>query len=186
MSFFKSQWIVLSVRKFSESEMLYTIFFREYGTLSVKKKKKVREKALDIWYLISCEIYTSNQQTIHTIRNITVLAFFSCEWKKYTDLESFLYILKRIWKEIPKWNPHYEIYDLLHYILKNTPIIHEDILILFHAKIIHILWNLPENHKKPDIQKTLHFLHKYSYKQILSLWEIPIEIKKYLKSIIQN
>lgn len=95
-----------------EKEFLYTIFFREYGILSVTKKKKVREKLIDSGYMISCEIATKNNGGIHTLGNIKTLAFFSPEEKDFTSIESFLSLLRYIKTHIPKGNPHYEIYDI--------------------------------------------------------------------------
>ena len=79
MSIFKTEGIVLQVGKYSEKELYYKIFFRDYGILTVTKKKKVREKTIDIGYFISLEIITSSQKNVHTIGNIRVKCFFTSE-----------------------------------------------------------------------------------------------------------
>lgn len=184
MSFFKTEGIVLKVTKISEWELLYRMLFRDYGILSVSKKKKVREKPIDIWHLASCEIVTKKHRDIHTIGNIKIISFFSSQWRSYQDLEDFLKILVRIHKEIPAWSPHYEIYDILSLCIKSEATMNSSKILLTHLKIISVLWNLPENHTNPTCEKTLKFLHKYSYKEILKLWDMPEDTKKALENVL--
>lgn len=159
------------------------MLFRDYWILTVSKKKKVREKPIDIGYLVSCEIITKKDRDIHTIGNIKILSCFRSEWKKYKDIEDFLKILVRILKEIPEGNPHYEIYDLLSHCINEEETINSSKILLTHLKIIAILWNLADTHPDHVTDKTLKFLHKYHYKEILKLWDIPENAKKYLEKL---
>ena len=184
MSFFKTQGIVLKIIKVSQGEMIYRILFRDYGILSVSKKKKVREKPIDIGYFVSCEIITKKHREIHTIGNIKILSYFASENRSYKDLEDFLKILVRIHKEIPEWNPHYEIYDILSHCITLEWELDSSKILLTHLKIISLLWNLQELHKDPTCEKTLKFIHKYSYKKILELGNIPEDTKKHLEDLL--
>lgn len=184
MSFFKTQGIVLKIIKVSQGEMIYRILFRDYGILSVSKKKKVKEKPIDIGYLISCEIITKKYRDIHTVGNIKILSYFKPSEKPYLDVESFLYILSRIHKEVPEWNPHYEIYDILSHCINVEWELNSSKILLTHLKIISVLWNLQELHKDTTCEKTLKFIHKYSYKKILELRDIPQDTKKHLEQML--
>jgi len=184
MSFFKTEGIVLKVTKISEGEVLYRILFRDYGILSVTKKKKIREKPIDIWYLVNCEIITKKDRNIHTIWNIKIVSYFRSEVRKYQDIEDFLKILVHIYKEIPEGSPHYEIYDILSLCIRSEQDMTSSKILLTHLKIISVLWNLPEKHQDPHCEKTFKFLHKYSYKEILKLWDMPEEIKKALEKVL--
>ena len=184
MSIFRADGVVLQVVKFSEKELLYKIFFREYGILSVKKKKKTRERPIDISYYISSEILTKAKQDIHTIGNIKILDFFDTKNTSYSDIEHFLTLLSRVYKELPHGTPHYEIYDILCHLIKNSETVSWIQLTLTELKITQCLWNLPENHSDMTTQKILKFLHTHHYKDILRLWNIPQETQKILEKIL--
>jgi len=183
MAYFKTEWLVLKVKKISENQSLYTIFFKDYGILTVNKKKKVREKPIDSWYLISCEIITKKTEDIHLIGNIWIISFFSPEEKPYKNVAHFLNIIQRIHTELPHWNPHYEIYDILSTAIKNDFFRIYDTLILTHLKIIALLWNLPDTNSHPTVTKTITFIHKYSFKEICKLWKIPEDTIEHLEKI---
>ena len=179
MSIFKTSWIVLQLWKISEKQLFYKILFRDYGILTVTKKKKTREKPIDIGYIIDCEIITYKDRNIHTIGNIKVLWFFQTENRKYHDIESFLKILSLVSKQLPAWSPHYEIYDILSSLLQQENKLDSQKLLLTHLKIISCLWNLSDSHLDPTTQKILKFIHSSKYNDILRLWTIPEEaIKK--------
>jgi len=181
MSFFKTQWIVLQVGKYSEQELFYKMLFRDYGILTVKKKKKVREKPIDVWYLVSCEIVTHSEKKVHTIGNIRIKSFFQSEWKSYSEIESFLTLLSKLKKELPEWSPHYETYDILSRFIELWDIHH---LLLTHLKLTQLLWNLPDTHSNETVQKILKFIHSHSYKDILRLKNIPEETQKKLEHLL--
>jgi len=182
MSIFKTTWVVLQTKKLSEKEFLYCVFFMEYGILWVKKQKKVREKPIDTGYLFHCEIITSNKTSIHIIWNIKVLWNYGIENKSYHDIESFLKLLWKIKSEIPVWNPHSEIFHVLSVCISQN--LNSWKILLMHLKVIAILWNLPDQNSDEVTEKTLKFIHKYSFKEILKLWEIPEDVKKKLELML--
>jgi len=184
MSIFKTEWIVLQLKKIDEKEIFYKVFFRDYGILSVKKKKKAREKPIDWWYFIACEIITQYEKNIHTIGNIKIKSFFQTEWKSYNDIASFLKILWHIKQELPEWSPHYEIYDILVLFIQNEKHITSVSLLLTQLKIKQCFWNLPDTHIDQTTQKILKFIHTHHYKDILRLKEIPEETQKKLEQML--
>lgn len=184
MSIFKAQWIVIQVWKYSDNELYYKIFFRNYGILTVKKRKKAREKPIDIGYFIHSEIITHQAKTVHTIGNIKIYWFFETKDRSYNEIESFLKILSLIKKEIPEWSPHYEIYDMLADMIDSQETLSIDKLILTHLKAIACLWNLWESHSDESVSKILKFIHQNKYSQIMRLWAIPEESKKHLEKLL--
>ena len=184
MSIFKADGIVLQVIKLSEKELMYKVLFRDYGILSVKKKKKAREKPVDIWYLISSEIVTKQGRNIHNIWNIKILNFFEGSETSYSNIEHFLKILSFVLKELPPWSPHYEIYDIMSLLIKDQKHLSSQRLILTHLKLIQCFGSLTETHSNQTTQKILKFLHTHHYKDILRLWEIPEEALKNLKQML--
>jgi len=183
MAYFKTEWLVLKVKKISENQSLYIIFFKDYGILTVSKKKKIREKPIDSWYLISCEIITKKTQEIHLIGNIHIIAFFSAAETEYKTVKGFLYLLHKVHSELPHGNPHYEIYNIVSLSLRNTLFSHYDLVLLAHLKIMSFLGNLSDTHSSPITDKTLKCIHKYNYRELCKLWKIPIETKKDLEKI---
>ena len=184
MSIFKTQWIVLQVWKYSDNELFYKVFFKDYGILTVKKRKKAREKPVDIGYLISCEILTHNQKTIHTIGNIKIISFFDTKQRPYSEIEAFLKLLVQIKKEIPEWNPHFEIFDILFWAVSHQEKLNFQKILLTRLKIISCLWHLSDEHNDVTCQKILKFIHSHSYKDILRLWNIPEETGKKLEHLL--
>lgn len=184
MSIFKTQWVVIQVWKYSDNELYYKILFRDYGILTVKKRKKAREKPVDIGYLISCEIITHHAKTVHTIGNIKISAFFETKNRPYSEIESFLTILALIKKQLPEWSPHYEIYDILSLAIDLQETLHSQKFLLTHLKIIAALWNLWEIHSDETTKKILKFIHTNKYQDIIRLWNIPDETQKYLEWLI--
>jgi recombinational DNA repair protein (RecF pathway) len=184
MSIFKAEGIVIQVWKYSENELYYKILFRDYGILTVKKRKKAREKPIDIWYFIHCEIITHESKSVHTIGNIKIQSFFETGWRSYSEIESFLKILSLIKSDLPEWSPHYEIYDILSSAINTQESLNPDKLILIHLKTIVCLWNLWESHSDETTCKVLKFVHANKYSQIMRLWSIPEETKKHLEKIL--
>ena len=184
MSIFKAEGILLQMWKYSNNELYYKILFREYGILTVKKRKKAREKPVDIWYLIHCEIITHQAKSVHTISNIKIQSFFTTQWRSYSDIESFLKILSLIKKELPEWSPHYEIYDIASTMIDSQETITSDKLLLTHLKIISSLWNLWESHSDETVTKILKFIQTNKYSQIMRLWSIPEDAKKHLENLL--
>lgn len=101
MNVFKTSGVVLKVQKQNDKQLLYSVFFRDYGKLLVSKKKKTREKPLDIGYCITCEIITKSSKDIHTIGNIKILSEFNHTLKDFQTIQKYLEIIHTILKEIP-------------------------------------------------------------------------------------
>ena len=184
MSIFKTEWIVIQVWKYSENELYYKILFRDYGILTVKKRKKTREKPVDTGYFIHWEIITHGGKSVHTIWNIRIQSFFETKDRTYSEIESFLKILSLVKKELPEWSPHYEIYDMLADAIDSQETLNIDKLILTHIKVIACLWNLWESHSDETVSKILKFIHGNKYSQIMRLWAIPEESKKHLEQML--
>lgn len=184
MSIFKTLWIVLQVGKYSEKELYYKVFFKDYGILTVKKKKKLREKPVDMGYLISCEIITHSEKSIHTIGNIKILSFYDTKEKPYSEIEAFMKFLSKIKKDIPEWNPHYEIFNILSEIISIQNSMTYIELLLAELKILAIFWNLPDTHIDITVQKILKFIHSHGIKDIFRLKWIPEDVAKSLEQML--
>lgn len=182
MSIFKTKWIILKIEKIWVWEFLYTIFSRDYWKIRCNKKVSKKEKTLDLWYLVNFEITTKENVSIHKIRNIKILSEFSQENKKFSELNLYLTILATILKNIPDWNPVYELFDLVELINKYENL-DELKLILTKLKIISILWELNDNHKNQTVSKILKFINNNKIDRILKLSWINEEIKKELELI---
>lgn len=181
MSIFKTQGIVLHVGKYSEKELLYTVFFRDYWILKVKKKKKLREKPIDVWYYINCEVMTHSEKRVHTVGNIGIKCFFVSEGKTYKEIELFLRLIQQISSQIPQWNPHYEVYDILSQYIQDGQ---HCSIILTYLKILQCLWNLGDTHRDMNTQKVLKFIHSHHYKDVLKLKNIPEDTRKNLEQML--
>lgn len=173
------------MKKSPDEIQLFTLFSREYGIISVKKKIKAREKSLDIGYLIHAEIHTKENRNTHTFWNIKIKSRPVSEKMSFQEIELFLQIIVKIKQELPLWNPHYEIYDALSYVIENTQIQTYESLILLALKIQSILWNLWETHTDMSTQKILKFVHSHHIQHILKLKNIPKETLEYVKTQIQ-
>jgi recombinational DNA repair protein (RecF pathway) len=184
MAIFKTQWVVLHVWKYSENQLYYQLFFRDYGVLTVSKRKKAKEKPVDIWYFISCEVITKEKNSVHTIGNIKILSFFETQNISYSHIESFLLLLGYIKNNLPNGSPHYEIFDIISQAIDSQDTLNVDKLILTHIKVIACFWNLWDTHKDPTTQKILKFIHTNKYSQIMKLWAIPEENKKHLEYLL--
>lgn len=184
MAIFKTQWVVMQVWKYSENQLYYKIFFRDYGILTVAKKKKAREKPIDIWYYVSCEIITKEKDSVHTIWNIKIISYFETKDVQYHEIESFLKLLWFIKKNLPAGSPHYEIFDILHIYIPSSNIKNNQKYILTYLKIISSLGELWETHQNETTWKILKFIHATKYSDILRLWPIPEENLKHLEQIL--
>ncbi len=183
MSIFKTHGIVLKQGKYSEKELYYKILFRDYGILTVTKRKKSREKPIDTWYFVSCEIITHASKSVHTIGNIKINSYFQAWWKKYSEIELFLKILSEVHSQIPEGSPHYEIYDILSYYIEESSSLSYYKLILVGLKIKCCLGSLWESHPNETIMKILKFIHANKYSDILRLWAISDDLIKDLEQL---
>ena len=174
----------MQVWKYSEDRLYSKVFFKDYWILTVTKKKKTREKPIDIGYLISCEVITKEKNSMHTIGNIKIISYFETKHQLYEQIESFLKLLYYIKKNIPEGAPHYEIFDILYTYI---PISHENNkqkYILSYLKIISLLWELWESHQNPTSAKILKFIANSKYTDVLRLWKIPEENLQHLEQML--
>jgi len=184
MGIFKTEWVVFQVFKATEKEIQYTVFFKDYGVLRVSRKKKNKEKSIDIWQHISCEVLTSHSKSLATLSQISIISSFQSVERTYSELEKFLKILALIYKELPYWSPHYEIFNLLTVMIAYWDKINVQQLIITSLKIVWIVWNLPDKNSDPLVQKILKFIHTHSYSDILRLGKIPEETQKKLEQLL--
>jgi len=176
LNVFKTKGIVLKVKKQNEVQSLYTIFFHDYGILTVQKKKKSREKPLDIGYVVQCEIITKSSHDIHTIGNIKILSQFIYENREYKSIELYLRLIQYILKEIPKWVPQAEIFSLLKYISENSKVLWYTHLVLLYIKVQYILWNMWTHSLNLTVQKILRFIEKTKAPEICKLSGVNSDI----------
>ena len=185
MNFFKSEWIVLSIKKINEKEILYKIFFREYGKVIVKKQRKTREKSLDIWYRISCEVitYSGSKNIFPSIWNIKILSYFKIEWKKYSDIEWYLKTIAYLDKQVPEWLPHIDIYDIM-CSLHMYDSLQQISYLLIRIKILSYSWDIDIWESEITLHKVICFIERNSIDQILRLQKIPADIEKKLELML--
>ena len=185
MNFFKSEWIILSLKKINEKEVLYKIFFREYGKILVKKQKKNREKNLDVWYRISCEIitYENSKNPLPCISNIKILSYFKTDWKTYWEIEGYLKTLAYVEKQLPEWLPHWEIYDTVQYLHTDTVFTHVSYL-LIHLKILAYSWDIEVSKHETILYKIIRFIETKPIEEIIKLKQIPQDIETKLEKLL--
>ena len=185
MNFFKSEWIILSLKKINEKEVLYKVFFREYGKIVVKKQKKNREKNLDVWYRVSCEIitYEDSKNILPSITNVKILSFYITERKTYREIEWYLKTLAYLEKQLPEWLSHTEIYDMIPYLHKETHLTQISYL-LFRLKILSFSWYIEIIDEEAILSRVVRFIEKNSIEEILKLKEIPSNIEKKLEKLL--
>lgn len=183
MSVFQAKWVVLKIVSKTEKDFLYLTFFENYGKLVVIKKKKAREKALDIGYLINCEISTQEGRNIHSIRNINIVSYFDYKDKPFSEIESFMKLLSFIDKNTVDGNPVFEIFHWLETLLQKGKKLTQEKIILTKLKSQDIFWDLWEKHSNDTVKKILKFIHTHSMKDILKLKGIEEGILEELKKI---
>lgn len=185
MHYFKTEWVLLSQKKLSEKEFLYKIFFKDYGILSVKKLKKAREKNLDSWYVIICEIIThdAKKNILPSITNIKIKDFFNPEKKTHSEVYEFLSSIAYIEKSIPSWFPHIKTYDIALLMISSQDILTASSHILLRLKMCAYNGDLPIEHTNTNVQKVLKFVYTASTQELLKLKKIPEEILLALKTL---
>jgi hypothetical protein len=183
MSCFKTKWIILKKQKIKDKDFLYTIFTKDYWKILCNKKISKKEKTLDLWYIINFEILTKEEKSIHKVRNIKIKSEFNPTDKDFNMIHTYLKILALINNKIPKWNPIYEIFNIITYI-NNYKKIDNTKLILSILKIHSILWELWENNNNQTISKILKFINKNPIDNIFKLSWINKNLEKELDWII--
>lgn len=188
MSIFKTQGIILKIKKQEEKNNLYTIFTADYWKILTSKKLVLKEKTLDLWYLINFEIEVKHWVNIHKIKNIKIIWEFNSFWKKYSIIHSFLELLQIINTKLPEKLSHLEIFSTLETLIKYEKLTWNELtqqkIILIQLKIIDLLGTLHLENQNPTIKKILHYIHKNSSGEILKLTGINEEIENELKTIV--
>jgi predicted metal-dependent phosphoesterase TrpH len=182
MSLFKTQAIILNYKKIKDKDFVYTIFTKDFWKILVNKKYSQKEKNLDIWYIINCEIETKENRDIHKIRNIKIKYEFLNQKRSFAEINKYLEILNYIYKNIELWITNQEIYNILEY-LNSQKEINEIKLLLTKLKLININWELNIENKDNTINKILKFINLNNIKTILKLNWITKEIKNKLEKI---
>lgn len=183
MLLFKTKGIILKIHKVNENDFLYTFFSIDYGKIICQKKKTSREKNLDIWYIINCEIETKEERKIHKMRNIKILHEFQTEHKTFSEMNSYLESIAIIHKNAPEWVPIRQIVELYErlYTLQS---VNEEKLLILKLKLLNIFWILPNIHDNQTVQKILRFIDKSHINDVLKLTWLSKDTKKKLESII--
>jgi hypothetical protein len=185
MSIFKSQWAVIKVKKLEEKNNLYTILTSDYWKILCNKKLNLREKTLDLGYLINFEIEVKKWVNIHNIKNIKIISEFNSLWEKYSTIESFLNLLNIIHLKLPEKLINLEVFNTLKEIIKYKNLTSVK-LILSQLKILNILWVLDLENKNLTIKKIFYFINKNNIENILKLTWIDENLEIELKKIVEK
>lgn len=183
MSVFKDKWIIIKIDKIKDKDFLYTIFTKQYWKIRANKKYSKTEKSLDLWYIIDFEIITKEKISIHKIKNIKIISEFNKNKDRtFSELNLFLTILWKIYREIPDWINNNKIFSIIENI-NNYENINEIKLILAKIKFDIIRWELSIDHKNKIIEKILKFISNSNIEDILKLSWINEKLKKELEKI---
>jgi len=182
MSLFKTKAVILRISKLKEKDFIYDIFTYDYGKIKVQKKEWKKEKTLDLWYIINCEIETKEWKDIHKIKNIKIKSQFICDNKDFKTINEYLSIIGIIHKKLPSWIEFKDIFELFQEINdKNN--IDECKLILAKLKVIDLLWELKVDNNNELVRKILRFINKNRIKDILKLSWINNELLIKLRNL---
>lgn len=184
MSIFKDSATVLKITKLNNKEFLYTIFTDKFWKIVTKKKFSKKEKALDLWYYINCEIETSKNSDISKIWWIKIVNEFLNINRNFNEINNYLILINTIIKKTAVWIENIKINEVIKRIniYNNTDL--EVKIILAQIKIINLLWELNINNKNETISKILKFINNNDIETILKLTWLNEEIKKDLQSIL--
>ncbi len=182
MSLFKSKAIILKISKVKEKDFIYDIFTFDYGKIKVQKKEWKKEKTLDLWYIVNCEIETKESKDIHKIKNIKIKSQFNCDNKDFNTINEYLNIIWIIYRKIPFWIEFKDLFELFEEI-NNSRNIDEVKLVLARLKIIDLLWELKIEDNDELVWKILKFINKNKIKEIFKLKGINNELLIKLKNL---
>lgn len=183
MSLFKSKWIILGIKRKEAEGDIYTFFSFEFGKILVQKKKKQREKSLDIGYIINCEIETNEKKTLHRIKNIKIKYEFHTEWKDFSLIFEFLQLIALIKRLSPDGVPIPEIYQICSKLHKLKEISYSKLL-LAKLKVLDIHWILWESPQDMDIKKIIKFIRENNIETIYRLQEFDTVLIKKLQNLL--
>ncbi len=181
MSIFKTKAIILKTFKTNEKKLIYSIFTSDFGKIIVEKKINKKEKNIDIWYCINCEI---SWNKYYKIRNIKIINEFNTKNKTYKTIELYLQMLYYIYSKTPEKLAIYEIVDIVKQINSYSKEDLDTKIILAILKIKNILWELKIDNKNILINKILKFIDKNNFYNILKLSNISSQTKKDLYKLI--
>ncbi len=184
MSYFKSKAIILKKIKYGEKESIYSIFSYDFWRIDVIKKKSSKEKPIDVWYDISFELHSSTNLKISRISNIKILQEFNPSGKDFDSIHDYLSLLSHILKKTEKNAPIYEIYVLLHALLKTN--ISTEKILLSKLKLWQILWELRTDSSDETLSKVLGYIGTHSSKDCLRLTGLSSEHCKKLEDLMSD
>lgn len=179
MSLFKTKAIVLKITKIKERDFIYDLFTFDYGKIKVQKKDSKKEKNLDLWYIINCEIETKAERNIHKIKNIKIKSEFNYEDKDFLVINLYLEIISYIQNNLPDWVEFKDMFEIIETI-NDKKNIDETKLILAKLKITNLFWELKLENEDKIIEKILNFINKNKIKEILKLTWIDENLKNKL------
>lgn len=185
MSNFKTKAVILKINKLSKNDFIYTILSYDYWRLKVNKKVGLREKNLDLWYIINCEIKTNQKSDIHKIKNIKIISEFYYEDKDFKIINSFLDLIALINNNLPENMVFFEIYNLLETTIRYKKITYNKLL-LIKLKVINLIWLLNIESDNNLVKKILSYINKNSIKDIIKLKWIDENTKVKLEHIYNN
>lgn len=184
MSYFKSKGIVLKKTKHGEKEYIYSLFSYDFWKIDVLKKISSKEKSLDVWYDINFEIHSKKNSSISKIANIKIVGEFDPQDKDFNTIHDYLALLSQVQKRCEKSLAIYEIYEILHIMLKSE--ITREKILLAHIKIMQVFWELVEEHSDPTTQKILKFIHQNSASKIMRLTWMQQQQYQHLSNLLQD
>jgi hypothetical protein len=185
MSLFKTKAIILEIKKQSKDNHLYFVFSSDYWKILVNKKVKPKEKNLDIWYNINCEIEVNQKQDIHKIKNIKIINQFNYTSKNYQLILAYLELIWLLNQNLKTWVINPIFYDIINKI-NNLKNINYSKIILAKLKILHQLWILKIQNNDEIINKILKFIEQNNIEKILLLQELDTKIIEKLEQIIKT
>lgn len=161
--------------------MVYDIFTYDFWRIKARKKPKVREKTLDVWYIVNFEIETQEWRDIHKIKNIKIISEFPYQGKDFAIIHEYLALLHTIITHIPHGIDVKEIFWIIEAVNEKK---HINVLKLNLArlKVLDIVWILDCEHSDRQIRVILDFIQKNRISEILKLksdsWDISDAIQR--------
>lgn len=184
MSIFKANWIVLQSKKNNQWNFLYDVFFYEFWILSVTKSTRKKEKTLDIWDILSCELLSSSSKLLPSISNFKKKESFY-HANSYTHMENFMRTCAYFLHKIPKKYPHHTLWNFLQESIVSKHSFSQEYYCLIILKFDATLWKLGDTHENEVTQKVLKFIHQSNnLKDLYRLKNIPQSTLEDLKKLL--
>lgn len=180
---FKTKAVVLKKEKLPKWDFLYTFFSYEYWKILCSKRASNKEKEVEIWACISCEVSVKKQREIHNLRNIKIKSQINYTKLNFETINSYLFLVSQIYKNCQKGMIIPEIYDVLE-IINSKENIENYSIILWRLKIKNILWNLNDENENQTVKKIIHFIINNNFRDIIRLTWIEKDIEKRLEQLL--